>query len=242
MDGAPFAFPEVDTAGLAGQWMNFMNDPRGRAALLSFGTQMMQPMNFGQTPVGQIGASLGAAGEGAMNQEKLDLAQQEAASKQDLRGAQAEAAVARAGAAEARANAAGANSANMATRLQIAQMTQDNLNERNRSTNIIRIQGAYQQYAKQIDDANRRAQLTGAPQTPKLDFQAWVGRYPHLQLMMQGGGVGQVPSTLDTSTPPVGGNPDIARARAAIARGAPRAQVEQRLRQNGIQFDPSELD
>lgn len=245
-EAAPFAMPEVNTGELTNQWMNFLNDPRGRAALLSFGTQLMQPTNFGQTPMGNLGAAIGAGSEGAMNQEKLDMAQQEAASKQDLRGAQAESAISRAAAAEARANAAGANSANMATRLQIAQLTQDNLNERNRLGNTIRVQQEYRNYAKGVDDLNRRAQLTGGTQQPKLEFDAWLNKYPHLKLMMQGGGTPQLPqSGLETSTPPTAiGNPrpEIAQARAAIARGAPRAAVEKRLLDRGIQFDPTDLD
>lgn len=118
----PFGTPDIainptpspeDHATLKSQWDNFLADPRGRGALLSFGLQLMQPVSAGQSPLGQIGQGIGRAGEGVQQYDKSELAQNEASSKQDLRSAQA-------GTAEARATAATANSNTAALRAENA--------------------------------------------------------------------------------------------------------------------------
>lgn len=222
MADMPFDFgvPQpVQQAGsdLAAGWDNFLSDPRGRAALLSFGAQMMQPMGFGQTGAGHFGASLGAAGEGARNQEASDLKDREAESKDALRAAQGDSAISRAQAAEARAGAAGANSANMATRLEIARLTEEGKDTRARSMNQIRVSNMYQGYVKMQNEANRRASLTGSPAQPVKTQDEWLQLHPHLQGMVSSGRepvVGGAPSSNDPggySLPPsvagVGGNP-----------------------------------
>lgn len=45
-----------------------------------------------------------------------------------------------------------------------------------------------------------------------------------------------------TAAPPVNDNPAISDARIAIGKGAPRDKVEQRLKEKGIKFSPSDLD
>jgi hypothetical protein len=65
---------------LASQWTSFLDDPAGRAALLSFGLQAMQPVALGQSALGHIGQSIGAAGESVgqsaaqeRKEEELDI-------------------------------------------------------------------------------------------------------------------------------------------------------------------------
>lgn len=85
--------PDADTFGkLQDEWNTFLNQPSGRAALLTAGLQLMQPPSFGDTPVSQIGRAIGAAGETLGRTEAMDLRQAEAGSKAELRSAQAEAA------------------------------------------------------------------------------------------------------------------------------------------------------
>lgn len=91
---------------LQDEWNTFLNQPSGRAALLTAGLAMMQPPSFGDTPVSQVGRAIGAAGETLARTEAMDLRQQEAGSKAELRSAQAEAASARSGAAADRADIA----------------------------------------------------------------------------------------------------------------------------------------
>lgn len=94
---------------LRDQWTTFMDDPGGRAALLSMGLSLMQPPNFGDNPTSQIGRALGMAGETVGRREAMDVKQretgvkeQEAESRQQLRASQADAATSRADTAAAR--------------------------------------------------------------------------------------------------------------------------------------------
>lgn len=116
----PFALGPNDdpTAGLPDegtfnklrdQWTTFMEQPGGRAALLSAGLSLMQPPSFGDTPTSQIGRALGVAGETVGHQEAMnlkqreaDIKQQDASSKELLRSSQADAATSRADTAAAR--------------------------------------------------------------------------------------------------------------------------------------------
>lgn len=99
------AFSPPDQSGLADQWNGFLADPRGRAALASFGVQLMQPLSAGQSGVGHVGAALGQAGESVRGTEAADLKLSEAESKNELRGSQAATAEARANTAATRAAA-----------------------------------------------------------------------------------------------------------------------------------------
>ena len=64
---------------------------------MSFGINMLQPPSFGDNPLSQAGRAIGAAGQTLSNIEKMDIVQQEAASKEAAREAAANLAEARAG-------------------------------------------------------------------------------------------------------------------------------------------------
>src|SRR5262245_56997727 len=49
--------PEVRNA-----WDGFLSNPDNQAALIQFGISLMQPMGFGQTPMGHLGQAIGSAG------------------------------------------------------------------------------------------------------------------------------------------------------------------------------------
>ena len=90
--------PDANTfSKLQDQWNTFLDKPEGRAALLSFGINMLQPPSFGDNPLSQAGRAIGAAGQTLSNIEKMDIVQQEAASKEAAREAAANLAEARAG-------------------------------------------------------------------------------------------------------------------------------------------------
>lgn len=109
-DDPTAGLPDENTFNkLKDQWTTFMDDPGGRAALLSMGLSLMQPPNFGDTATSQIGRALGVAGETVGRREAMDVKQretgvkeQEAESKQLLRASQADAATSRADTAAAR--------------------------------------------------------------------------------------------------------------------------------------------
>lgn len=246
-DEMPFDFPQqAQAAGsnIAAGWNQFLSDPRGRAALLSFGSQLMQPMGFGQTPAGHLGMGFGAASEGAAQQQKQELAEEEAASKQDLRGAQAESAVSRAAAAEARANAATAGTANQEMRLRIATLQEEGRQDRARSANQLRVTNAYAGYVKMQNEANRRAALVGGTPQPVEGMDQWLQRHPHLIPLMQGGGAGStslpmggVGSSPEVgySVPPAGGTPQ-----AGGAPNYPVAPTRHEDRVDGTIYVPRE--
>ena len=54
-----------DPVGLADRWRSFLADPASRAALMSFGAQLSQPVAPGNNWAGHIGQATGAAGEAA---------------------------------------------------------------------------------------------------------------------------------------------------------------------------------
>jgi hypothetical protein len=84
---------------IASQWTSFLDQPGGRASVLSAGLALMQPGGWGQNGAAQIGSAIGAGGEAMGRVEAMNLKQREADSKDMLRAAQADAAGARAGAA-----------------------------------------------------------------------------------------------------------------------------------------------
>lgn len=130
---------------LRNQWATFLDDPRGRAALLSTGINLMQPPSFGDTGASQIGRAIGAGGETLNRTEAMDLKQQEADSRAQLREAQA-------GAAGARAGAAGSAATLASERLQ-NQRTLGNLGAR------VKLSGMYQGYVQGVQKRNQAAQL-----------------------------------------------------------------------------------
>lgn len=62
----PFGTPDAgnasapNKAGLAGEWSAFLDNPDARAALLSTGLQLMQPVALGQSPIGHLAQALGS--------------------------------------------------------------------------------------------------------------------------------------------------------------------------------------
>lgn len=92
--------------GIREQWNTFLDQPGGRAALLSAGLALMQPPSFGDTAASQIGRAIGTAGEAVGRREAMDIKQQDAENKAAL--------------AEARIGAAGARSGAAAERLDFA--------------------------------------------------------------------------------------------------------------------------
>jgi hypothetical protein len=160
---------------VAGQWRNFLADNNNRAALLQFGLSMMQPMDVGQSAVGQLGQSIGEVGELSDRRKKLDIASTEADSKQNLRASQAEAA-------EARANTA-------ATRAAAATDRQNYTRENTRLRVAAQLYGQYESYRKNTETLNARKKLLDptAPLDPVLDFETWASRNPGVAAALGGG-------------------------------------------------------
>jgi len=135
---------------------------------------MMQSPGWGGDAGSQFGQALNAAGAGLREREAADLKQSEAASRQELRGAQA-------GAAEARAGAAGARSDASATRAQLEREKLEALQGRNLLGNRIRAQNLYAQYVKDWQKRNDPlTKVPGAPDEPLLDQEEWIARNPLL--------------------------------------------------------------
>lgn len=139
---------------LRDQWTTFMEQPGGRAALLSAGLSLMQPPSFGDNPTAQIGRALGVAGETVGRREAMDVKQretgvkeQEAESKQLLRASQADAATSRADTAAARLGTQGANLQLQRERLDAARQHQS-LQER------IKLSADYGRYRGGIEARN----------------------------------------------------------------------------------------
>lgn|SRR5262245_60891501 len=123
--------PNTDTfSTLKPQWDAFLSDPGNRAAMVSFGLQLMQPIPFGGSPASQVGQAVGRAGEGARLAEALDIKQRQ----EDTRETAAES---RAADRERRAGIAEAGLGVRQQQLQLSQM----------------------RFGLQQDVANRRLQL-----------------------------------------------------------------------------------
>lgn len=166
----------------------FLNDPQGRAALLSAGLALMQPPSFGDNPASQIGRAIGAAGQSATANEATEMKGQELESKQDLRSSQAMAAEARAGAATARAEIAGARAGNAADRLAFQRERLEAMNQRHTLGQRVRLSNMYQQYVKDVAKRNSDPLKTGTLE-PVLPMQDWISQNPMLK------NLGLMPST-----------------------------------------------
>ncbi len=66
----------------AQEWTTALQDPRVKRSLLSFGLQMLQPPQFGQTIGGQIAQGIGAAGESQTAADEEDRKAAEQARKE----------------------------------------------------------------------------------------------------------------------------------------------------------------
>lgn len=163
---------------------NFMDDPRARAALLSFGLSMMQPPSFGDNAVSQIGRAIGAGGEAvgrveaqARKDAEFGLKAQEVESRQDLRAAQADAATSRAETAAARASTVGDRNLYTAERLRLEQERLEQQKGYQGIQNQIRISNAYQKYVKDTTERNNDiGRPRNQPPEPILDYATWLQR------------------------------------------------------------------
>jgi len=187
-DPTPFLPQGQDFSRMGDQLMGFLNDPRGQAALMSGGLAMMQPPAWGDNFTSQLGRAIGAGGESVRTSEALDLKQQEAESKADLRGAQA-------GAAEARAGTAGARSETASARLALQAQGLQQLQERNLANQRIRVNAMYSNYLKQLKDENLL--LPADKKKQPLLQDEWVRSNPLLKTL------GLVPDA-DASVPEPG--------------------------------------
>lgn len=206
-------------------WNGISSDPRALGALLSMSGALVQPPQFGQNTLGHLLGGLGAAGDSARTTEGLDLKQKEADSKGELRAAQA-------GAAEARSNSASARNDASATRLQIAQQSEEGKNARNQLGNVIRYQRLYQDYVKQIQKENANSTLLGQPAKPVLGFNDWSNSNPQLRTLL---GVPAEPDSsggADTGAPTgneaIGASVDPLEGRTATGPGGKKM-----IRKNG---------
>ena len=162
-----------------GQRGGFAN-PQVLAAIASAGMQLGQPSGFGQYPFGHVLESIGAGGASARQSEEIQRKEEEAASRQDLRGAQAEAAAARAGAAGSAAEAA-------RSRLGIQQADYERKVQAGRTSAILGAQRAYNMQVANVRQMNAAAQKDNAdvtrdpkkplsPITPVPTFSEWLER------------------------------------------------------------------
>lgn len=228
-------------------------------ALASVGMALGQPAAWGQNPFAQVLSSLGAGGESVRGQEEQARKERASRSQEELRAAQAEAASSRAATSEARSNTAAAN-------LALRERDIERKTEANRLGNIIRAQGAYnaavgraiqenQARAKRNSDVMRDPSMPIEPMLPVPSYQEWLAQNPQILDTLRATGAvvpttpagGKTPAS-ETTTPDYGigaGTTEAAdaaeldRARAAIAAGAPKEKVIQRLREKGV--DPARL-
>lgn len=158
-----------DTNQLRQQWDLYLNDPKTQAALLSFGAQVAQPMQFGQSGFGHLLSSVAQGGAGVRQVEEQDRKQQDIESKAGLREAQADAA-------EARARASQAGSGAAAERLSVARIREEGLRERSQLQRRVQAYKLYGDYAKATQKANQDAALMRQPTQPVLSPAEWFQR------------------------------------------------------------------
>lgn len=110
-----------DPQSASQEWSTVLQDPKVRASLLSFGLQLMQPPQFGQTAGGQIAQAIGAAGETLGNQDEQEMKEREQARKErdtgsmiDYRKDRSDIAATNADASTVRADAAARNAQSQA--------------------------------------------------------------------------------------------------------------------------------
>jgi hypothetical protein len=203
----PWTDPNEQPLGAAVS--GFLADPRGRAALLQMGLQGMSPATWGDTTMGQVARAVGSGGEATTRGEAMDIKAQEAASKQDLRAATADAATARAG-------QAGANADIARTRLGIAEQDLARKREAMTTSARIRLSNMYQQHLRDIAKENANPLRTGPPiEAPTME--QWIRKNPTLRDMGlvpdQGaapedtGTTTTAPPTTPTTSPPAPPNP-----------------------------------
>lgn len=222
--------------GALDQFGNFMDDPRARAALLSFGISMMQPRAFADTPMSQLGRALGTAGESVdrvVGQDRKDvelgIKAQEADSKQDLRTAQAGAAESRAYAAETRANAANERTGFQAQQLDLRRQMLQQIQERHGINARLRVQQAYAKEVERINEENNSPLRPRAqPPTPIPSFDQWAGSKPEVRGLLDALPPISDPTAAPTPTPsPTTATPAPAPSNPALPRDPKQRTVGQ---------------
>lgn len=148
-----------DVVGRTSRWRNFLSTPSGRAALIQFGVSLTQPPSFGDNALSQVGRAVGSAGEAATRSEAAQLAQEEAKSKTEYRGALGEAARARANRSNALAKTGGLTAA-QAARLGLSQRSQEALNAQRLFNRKATFEQRYQKY---LTDTQSYNALEAAP-------------------------------------------------------------------------------
>lgn len=166
----------TQTQAIASQWEAFLGrlgqaaqNPNVLAAGVGFGTSLMAPRSFGDNATSQIGRAIGSGAETINRREAMDIKQQEADSKQDLRGAQADAATAR-----SQAAASGVNTAEARLALRESEMSQRRTLAEISASNRL---GQMYYTAKAKHDKDR-AVFTDMPPFP--DFNTWRAQNPAL--------------------------------------------------------------
>lgn len=171
--------------GLAQEWGDFIGQPQGRAALMGFGAQLLQPS--WNSPSGRFADALGTAGETAAKHRSSDRADMEAASKEQLRASQANVAEARAGAAGER----GWHSAQMAdiARQRLAETQQHNI-----LGEYLGYQAGVAKRNKLADDHNLM-EPDKKKHMPREELLPWDQWLPQYRPQVPGAGTPQAPGT-----------------------------------------------
>lgn len=183
------------------RWDQYLNDPKTQAALLSFGGQAAQPMQWGQSNFGHLMSSVGQGGESVRKTEELDRKQQEVDSKSTLRESQATLA-------ESRAMNAGLASRNAEDRLGMRRMELDQRDRLQLLGRQMQANRLYNEYVRTTQRANENEQLLrgrNARTTPIQSFEEWVNANP---IMRQN--LGLTPDQLQTPAPGGSGSPSSA--------------------------------
>jgi hypothetical protein len=212
-DQTPFAGVDPGTYDhLRSQWSSFLDDPKGRAAIMSMGLALTAPPNFGDNALSQIGRAVGAGGQSAQLMESQDLKRTEQESKDAMREAQAQSRLMTAGAAEQRAEAASARLGTAGANLELRRQALDNALQGRNTAARLRLSQMYQNDVARINKENANAAVLSQPLKPILPFRDWVANNPSLRSLGLLDDTGQAPGTedivppaADTTSQPVGG-------------------------------------
>lgn len=187
---------------IADQWTSFLDQPGGRAGVLSAGLALMQPGAWGQNGAAQIGSAIGAAGEASGRVETMNLKQREAASKEDSRAAAASLAEARAANA---GQAAQLQESRLAQQKTLAQLTASNQLRRLHSDYVNKTQAINQRISGDV--LNPPAGRPGHnPPLPIVPFEQWLQSDPAARQLAERAGLPvSAPGSTSAPAPAVGG-------------------------------------
>lgn len=219
------ASPVPNDQQIQSQLGTMFQNPAVLGALLSTGLAMSQPPSFGDTGFSHFGRAIGAAGESArltdaqaQKERELQIKEEESGSKQDLRGAQAEAAIARSGTQEARTTAA-------ADRLRYLQGETERKTQMGMLGNRIRTSLAYQKYVGDTAKQNQQGSLLtpNFRPAPVLPFEDWKKANNIVEL--------------DTSNPAPAQGSDTSDQLTPGPSGYAQAPTDPSARQDGMMYD-----